>query len=54
MEDKKISCAVCAWRANCKKRFSIGDGAALHCPDFSYDVSLKKSETKEVKDNRGK
>ncbi len=34
------SCAVCAWRENCAKRFSVSDGGA-HCPDFSRDVSIK-------------
>ena len=42
MEDKRISCSVCAWRATCAKRFSMSDSAALHCPDFVFDVSLKK------------
>lgn len=41
-EDRLKSCLVCAWRANCAKRFSIGDDATLHCPDFSEDVSLRK------------
>ncbi len=53
MENKKISCAVCAWRATCKKRFLSGDGVALHCPDFTFDVSLKKKEKeKEKEDNK--
>ena len=43
-------CLVCAWRANCAKRFSIGDDATLHCPDFSRDVSLDK-ESKEQKND---
>jgi hypothetical protein len=34
------SCAVCAWRENCSKRFSIQDNGA-RCPDFSRDVSIK-------------
>ena len=34
------SCAVCAWRENCNKRFSTGDGGA-RCPDFSRDISIK-------------
>lgn len=33
-------CAVCAWRANCAKKFSVADGGA-RCPDFSRDVSIK-------------
>ena len=40
-EDRRKSCLVCAWRANCAKRFSMGDDATLHCPDFSEDVTLR-------------
>ncbi len=41
--DKK-SCAVCAWREDCKKRYSRGDDYALRCPDFTFDVRLKSKE----------
>jgi hypothetical protein len=34
------SCAVCAWRENCAKRFCVSDGGA-RCPDFSRDVTIK-------------
>ncbi|NVN92695.1 MAG: hypothetical protein HXX11_19155 [Desulfuromonadales bacterium] len=34
------SCAVCAWREHCNKRFSVNDAGA-HCLDFSRDVSIK-------------
>ncbi|RII25465.1 MAG: hypothetical protein CXR30_18845 [Geobacter sp.] len=34
------SCAVCAWRETCSKRFCVSDGGA-RCPDFSRDVSIK-------------
>ena len=34
-------CAVCAWRENCSKRFSIQDNGS-RCPDFSRDVSIKE------------
>ena len=44
------SCLVCAWRANCAKRFSIGDDATLHCPDFSRDVSLDKNRETRTND----
>jgi hypothetical protein len=37
------NCLICAWRANCVKRFSMGVDAGLHCPDFSEDVILRKS-----------
>jgi hypothetical protein len=35
------NCAVCAWRENCSKRFSIQDNGS-RCPDFSRDVSIKE------------
>lgn len=41
-------CVVCAWRANCKKKFSIGGDVSMHCPDFTRDVSIDK-ESKEQK-----
>ncbi len=41
-EDRRKLCIVCAWRANCAKRFSRGDDATLHCPDFSEDVTLRE------------
>jgi hypothetical protein len=34
------SCAVCAWRENCSKKFCIPDGGT-RCPDFTRDVSIK-------------
>jgi hypothetical protein len=34
------SCAVCAWRETCAKRFSVSDGGA-RCPDFSRDITIK-------------
>ena len=33
-------CAVCAWRENCAKKFSVVDGGA-RCPDFSRDISIR-------------
>ncbi len=41
-------CAVCAWRENCAKKFSIADGGA-RCSDFTRDLSLK-SECSEEKE----
>ena len=35
------SCAVCAWRESCNKRFSVSDSGA-RCPDFSRDISIKE------------
>ena len=37
------NCAVCAWRENCNKRFSVCDSGA-HCPDFSRDISTKDTD----------
>ena len=37
------SCAVCAWRETCAKRFSVTDGGA-RCPDFSRDISIKEPD----------
>ena len=46
MLDNRTLCAVCAWRATCKKKFSIGD--SLHCPDFTRDVTIKEEKKEEV------
>jgi hypothetical protein len=40
--DVRKICPLCAWRANCVKRFSRGNDSTLHCPDFSEDVLLRK------------
>jgi hypothetical protein len=40
--DARKICSLCAWRGICAKRFSMGDDATLHCPDFSEDVQLRK------------
>jgi len=37
------SCAVCAWRENCNKKFCIPDGGA-RCPDYCRDISIKDIE----------
>ncbi len=33
-------CSVCAWRADCKKKFSFQQGGAAKCPDFTRDAAL--------------
>lgn len=40
--DVRKICPVCAWRANCAKRFSTSGDETLHCPDFSEDITLRK------------
>jgi hypothetical protein len=42
--DARRICPLCAWRGSCAKRFSMGDEATLHCPDFSEDVTLRRRE----------
>ncbi len=51
MENKKISCSVCAWRETCKKRFMQGDSFALHCPEFTFDLTLKRGQKDKEKDD---
>ena len=37
-------CAVCAWRAGCKKKFSCSQGGSVKCPDYTRDLTLKDNE----------
>ncbi|MBF0558619.1 MAG: hypothetical protein HQL08_07540 [Nitrospirae bacterium] len=39
MSDEKEFCVICAWRENCKKKFSLKAGQ--RCPDFSKDLAIK-------------
>jgi len=50
--DNRKICPLCAWRANCAKRFSRGDDASLHCPDFSEDVTLRKLRRADEQDRQ--
>jgi hypothetical protein len=38
--EKPTLCSVCAWRANCLKKFSFQQGGAVKCPDFTRDAAL--------------
>jgi hypothetical protein len=46
MKEQKFvqCCAVCAWRGDCLKKFSVFDGGA-RCLEFTRDISLKPEET---------
>lgn len=33
-------CSVCAWRADCKKKYSYQQGGTIKCPDFARDMTL--------------
>ena len=50
-------CAVCAWRADCQKKFSMS-GKNINCPDFSKDLSIpvekEDEETSKTKDQKSK
>ena len=37
--DARITCAVCAWRETCRKKFSVT--SAQHCPEYTRDVTIK-------------
>ena len=46
MTDKKEVCVICAWRANCQKKFSMKAGR--RCPDFSKDLTIKEVKSEDV------
>jgi hypothetical protein len=52
-DGKLQCCVVCAWRANCAKKFSVPDGGA-RCADFSRDVSIKDTAAAESEKSEGK
>jgi hypothetical protein len=45
-------CVVCAWRADCNKKFSISQAETFNCPEYTYDVSLDRK--REKKDSASK
>jgi len=49
MSERKY-CAICAWRGNCQKRFSVSRNAQgfVHCPDYSRDMSIRDNEIDEA------
>ncbi|MBN1364112.1 MAG: hypothetical protein JW976_04820 [Syntrophaceae bacterium] len=57
MGSERKYCAICAWRENCQKRFSIPTDAqgCVRCPDYSRDLSIKDSQIDEAvkKDQQG-
>jgi hypothetical protein len=50
MSSEKKYCAICAWRENCQKRFSVvtDSQGCVRCPDYSRDMSIKDSEIEEA------
>ncbi len=40
-QNQKVeACSICAWRADCKKKFSLS-GKNIRCPDFVRDLTIK-------------
>ena len=46
--DDRITCAVCAWRGTCAKKFSKSGEFGIHCVDFTRDVLILPDEDEEV------
>ena len=42
-------CAVCAWRADCQKKFSVS-GKDIRCPDFVRDRTLPEDDEDQEED----
>jgi hypothetical protein len=42
--DSASICAVCAWKATCKKKFSMS-GRDISCPDYTKDVNVGEKKT---------
>lgn len=40
MSSTGLICAVCAWRATCKKKFTVS-GKDLRCAEFVKDLTIK-------------
>jgi hypothetical protein len=40
-------CSLCAWRADCAKKFSLS-GRDAHCPDFTEDVLAKQKQQESI------
>jgi len=47
-EEPKPTCAICAWREKCNKKFSITDPSK--CVDYSRDLSIKINKDEDKKD----
>lgn len=46
-------CAVCAWRADCQKKFSVS-GRDMRCPDFVRDKFLPGNEEEKEENKQQK
>lgn len=46
MSSEGTICTICAWRATCRKKFSVS-GEDFRCAEFVRDVSIKDDNTSE-------
>jgi hypothetical protein len=53
MSSNRDICIICAWRADCQKKFSVS-GRDIRCPDFSKDLTLPKGKEKKDKNEEKK
>lgn len=54
MTISKDICVVCAWRADCQKKFSMS-GKNMRCPDFTRDISIsgdREENTEKAKEEK--
>ncbi len=42
--DERKLCVTCAWRGTCQLKYSMPGGVALHCVEYTRDVTLKEPE----------
>lgn len=45
MSDDKTICVICAWRKDCKKKFSMDGATTTRCPDYTKDLTLKDEDS---------
>jgi hypothetical protein len=45
------SCLTCAWRETCQKRFSSTEDLGMRCPEYTFDLRLKKHTTPNKQDD---
>jgi hypothetical protein len=41
MDNERTLCIVCAWRAECQKKFLRGQDVSVRCSEFTKDISIK-------------
>ncbi|MCB2225182.1 MAG: hypothetical protein KQH53_00790 [Desulfarculaceae bacterium] len=37
-------CVVCAWRVDCKKKYSYEQGSVIKCADYTRDMGLPRDK----------